>query len=290
MDVLVRTQATADINLIVPLMINTGAPDTGATVTCKAINPDGTENTSFTAPTISEAVATTGVYKLIFPAAAANKLFTLANENNPYTVLVKSATSGSTGYRAIRVYCTDRLPGTYALSTEIASLDTLIDGALVTIDALPTLAEIEATTVLAKDATVAKAATVALDSTVAKDATVAKDSTVAKAATVALDATVAKAATVTSEIAAVQSVVDAIPTLAEMEGSTILAKEASSLFLKKCIKNKKKILVIAGVLYLIIYDDDDTTEILRKAIKDFAGADVANPAAGVIAFETKTTV
>ena len=146
MDIIVRTQATADINIIIPLAINTGAPDTGATVTVKAINPDGTENTSFTTPTISEVIASSGVYKLVFSASAANKLFVLADENNPYTVLVKSATSGSTQYRALRVYCTSKMQGELSKTSEITTLSGVV----------------------ALDATVAKAATVALDSTVAK--------------------------------------------------------------------------------------------------------------------------
>ncbi len=73
MDILVKLQSTGDINLIVPLTIDGGTPDTGATLTVKAINPDGSENTSFTAPTISEAIAGSGVYKLIFPAAAGHR-------------------------------------------------------------------------------------------------------------------------------------------------------------------------------------------------------------------------
>lgn len=267
MDILVRTQATADINLIIPLMINTGAPDTGATLTVKAINPDGTENSSFTAPTISEVIASSGIYKLIFPAAAANKLFTLANEYNPYTVLVKSATSGSTGYRAVRVYCVDRLPGEVAKSTEIAALDTVVDTVQTTVDAIPTLAEI-------------LAGGVALDSTVAKAATVALDATVAK------DSTVAKAAALTT----LQATADAVPTLSEIEASTVLAKEASIVLLKKFIKNKKVLTESGGVYSLVIYDDNDIDEILRKTIKDIAGADIDTIGAGVIARETKSSV
>ena len=202
MDVLVKTQATADINLIIPLMINTGAPDTGATLTVKAINPDGTENTSFTAPTISEVIAGSGVYKLIFPAAAANKLFTLADEYNPYTVLVKSATSGSTGYRGVRAYCVSRLPGEVAKSTEV----------------------------------------------------------------------------------------DALPTLTEIEASTVLAKEATIALVKKFIKNKKVLTESGGVYSLVIYDDNDIDEIMRKTIKDIAGADITAIGAGVIAREAKSSV
>lgn len=114
MDILTRLQSDADINIVVPLVINTGAPDTGATLTIKAIKPDGTEHTTFTQPTITEVIAASGVYLLVFPSAAATKLFTLADQNNPYTLLVKTATSGSTGYRAIRVYPTTNLPGDVA--------------------------------------------------------------------------------------------------------------------------------------------------------------------------------
>jgi len=268
MDILVKTQATADINIIIPLMINTGAPDTGATLTVKATNPDGSENVSFTAPTISEVVAGSGVYKLIFPAAAANKLFTLADELNPYTVLVTTATSGSTGYRAIRAYCVSRLPGEIAKSSEIAAIDTLIDSIIVTTDALPTLAEIEASTVIAKDSTVAK------------------DATVAKAATVALDATVAKATAVTT----LQATADAVPTLSEIEASTVLAKEATTALIRKLIKNKKILTNSGGVYSLVVYDDNDIDELMRKVIKDVSGADIATIGAGVIAREAKSSV
>jgi hypothetical protein len=61
----------------------------------------------------------------------------------------------------------------------------------------PTLAQIEGSTVLAKDSTVAKDATVAKDSTVAKDATVAKEATLVNR-----------------------------PTLVQIEGSTVLAKKS----------------------------------------------------------------
>jgi prefoldin subunit 5 len=101
----------------------------------------------------------------------------------------------------------------------------------------------------------------------------------------------------TTNLATVDTVVDAltvtlasVPTLAQIEASTVLAKAAATTFLTKCIKNKKKVKVISGVLYLIIYDDDNVTEILRKAIKDVDGTDVPDPAAGVIALETKSTV
>lgn len=303
MDILVKTQASGDIVIILPLMINTGAPDTGLSTpvsfVIKAVNPDGSENTSFTAPTVSELIASSGIYKMIFPAAAANKLFVLADELNPYTLLVKSTTAGSTGYRAVRVYCVSRLPGEIAKASDLAAVDS-------TVNTLPTLAVIEASTVLAKDATVAKSASVPTlaqmeaSSVLAKEATVAArpvlatiegSSILAKEATVtarptltaieastvlAKDATVAKAATV--------------PTLAQIETSTVLAKEATLALVKKFIKNKKTLTESGGVYSLVIYDDNDIDEILRKTIKDISGADITAIGAGVIARETKSSV
>jgi hypothetical protein len=167
-DIYVKAQTTAAINIVLGLGINTGAPDTGATVSCKAIKPDGTEAT-FTAPTITEVIASSGVYLFVFPTNAATPLFTLADEANPYTLLIKSATSGSTYYRTIRVYVVTKLPVNYAGATELATVDSLVDSLttnLATVDGIvddikaevlthPTLAEIEATTVLAKAADLA---------------------------------------------------------------------------------------------------------------------------------------
>jgi hypothetical protein len=232
-----------------------------------AINPDGTQNTTFSAPTISQVIATSGAYKITFPADAVNKLFTLTNEYNPYTILVKGTITGSTYYREIRVYCVDRLPGEIALASEVNTNTGNIQTA---VDALPTLAQIEATTVLAKDATVAKAATVALEATLAGKPTLAQ----IEATTV-----LAKEASLTAK-----------PTLAQIEASTILAKEATIALVKKFIKNKKVLTESGGVYSLIIYDDNDIDEILRKTIKDIAGADISAVAAGVIAREAKSSV
>ena len=178
------------------------------------------------------------------------------------------------------MYCIDRLPGELAKSTEV------------TIH--PTLAQIEASTILAKEATVvlrpvlatiegstilAKESTVALRPVLASieaSAVLAKDATVAKAATVALDATVAKAASV--------------PTLANIEASTVLAKETSVVLIKKLIKNKKILTASGSVYSLVIYDDNDIDEILRKTIKDVAGADITAIGTGVIAREMKSSV
>jgi len=250
MDILVKTQATADINIIVPLALNTGAPDTGATLSVKAINPDGTENTAYTAPVITEVVVGSGAYRLTFAAGAANKLFVLSDENNPYTLLVTSTTTGSTQYRAVRVYCVSRLPGEYAKTTDVTAVGSTAAAIQTVVDSVPTLVEIEASTVLAKDATVAKETTTA----------------------------------------AIQLVVDTMPTLAEIEASSVLAKEATTLLVKKFVKNKKVLTESGGVYSLVIYDDNGIDEILRKTIKDIAGADITAIGTGVIARESKSSV
>lgn len=271
MDILCKLQSQGHINITIPMVLEANTPDTGlvggTSFLVKAIDPDGAEAT-FTAPTVTEIIAGSGVYKMIFPSDATTKLFTQTNSLNPYTLVINSTSATNTGRKVIRVYCVDRLPGEIALSAEVAAVDTLIDGAITTLNALPTLAEIEATTVLAKDATVAKAATVALDSTVAKDATVAK----------------------ASSLAALQTTADAIPTLAEIEGSTILAKEANLLLVKKLIKNKKTLVASGSVYSLVVYDDNDIDEIMRKVIKDISGADITAIGAGVIAREMKSSV
>ena len=60
--------------------------------------------------------------------------------------------------------------------------------------------------------------------------------------------------------------------------------------IKKYVKNKKVILEAAGVYSLVIYDDNEIDEILRKVIKDVAGADITAIAAGVIAREMASSV
>jgi len=59
---------------------------------------------------------------------------------------------------------------------------------------------------------------------------------------------------------------------------------------KKFIKNKKVLTESGGVYSLVIYDDNDIDEIMRKTIKDIAGADITAIGAGVIAREAKSSV
>jgi prefoldin subunit 5 len=286
MDIWVKTQVTGNINIVVPFASAALALETGSTLTVKIINPAGADITaSVTAPTITEVVAGQGIYLIQFPSNAATPTFTLTNELNPYHLVIK--TSVLTGYRTvIRVYCVDRLPGEIAKSTEVAALDTVVDtmataANLTTVDTV--VDSILSGMATATNLAAAKTVVDTISSTMATSAALTTVDTVVD--------------TLTTNLAIVDTVVDAlavtlagVPTLAQIEASTVIAKAAATTFLTKCIKNKKKVKVISGVLYLIIYDDDNVTEILRKAIKDVDGTDVSDPAAGVIALETKSTV
>jgi prefoldin subunit 5 len=245
-----KLQATADINILVSLALSTGAPDTGATVTVKALKPDGTEHTTFTAPTITETVTGSGTFVLTFAAGATNKLFTLEDQHNPYYLVVSSSTAGSTWRRIIPVWISSVLPGEVATAAVLVTVDTVVDS------------------ILAGMATATALATV--------------DGLV--------DSLTTNLATVDTVVDGIATAVADLPTLAEIEASTTLAKEAGLTFLQKVIKNKKQIVLDTGVYYLIVYDDNSTTPIMRKALKDIAAADIAAPASGVIASETKTTV
>lgn len=253
MDIYVRLQETAAINIIVGLGINTGAPDTGATLTVKAINPDGTENTTFTQPTISEVIASSGVYKLIFPTNAATKLFTQADENNPYTLLIKTATSGSTWYRAIRVYCVSKLPVDYAAASALTTVDGIVDDIKAEVLTHPTLAEIEASTVLAKEASITT-----------------------------IDANVD---TLVTNLATVDGLVDGLVT--SVAG---LALASDMAFLLDVIKNKKEVRKETATWYLCVRNDSDSADILKKALKDSSGADITDLTAGMIASELATSI
>lgn len=61
-------------------------------------------------------------------------------------------------------------------------------------------------------------------------------------------------------------------------------------FLIKIIRNKRKLVEVAGVTYLVVYDDDGVTEILNKATKDKDGNDIISLLAGVLAQELASSV
>lgn len=285
MDIICKKQETADVIITIPLVINTGLPDTAATLTIKAINPDGSENTAFTQPTTTEIIAGGGVYRLVFSTSAATRLFTQEDTANPYTLLIKTATSGSTGYRAVRVYVSTKMPSEYATTANVTSAYNLVD-------ALPTLTEIESSSILAKAASVATAAAVDALPTLAE---IEASSVLAKESTVSARPTLS--AIEGSTVLAKEASVAKIPELSEIEASTVLAKESTVSgiagdvdTLLSFIKNKKVIRKESSTWYLCVRNSSDTGDILKKALKDAIGADITDLAAGIISQELATSV
>ena len=89
----------------------------------------------------------------------------------------------------------------------------------------------------------------------------------------------------------------ALPTLAEIEASTVPAKEATITtvlaavtLLNKYVKNTKEIKVISGTKYLVIYDNDNISELIRKSLKGPSGEDISNIVAGALALENASSV
>lgn len=96
---------------------------------------------------------------------------------------------------------------------------------------------------------------------------------------------------------ATQGMVDNLPLLAEIEASSILARQSTLdaiydivILLKKYVRNKKKIITTSGAKYLVIYDDNGTTQLVNKALKDKDGNDISDLVAGVLAWEDVSSV
>ena len=58
----------------------------------------------------------------------------------------------------------------------------------------------------------------------------------------------------------------------------------------KILKNKREVKKTGSVWQIIVYDDDGVTPILTKDLKDYAGADITDLPAGVMAIEEATSV
>ena len=78
--------------------------------------------------------------------------------------------------------------------------------------------------------------------------------------------------------------------ISDVGGLDLDAVDTNINTLFKFIKNKKELLKIAAVWYLITYDDNSSTEIMRKAIKDKDGNNISDLVAGELAQELKSTV
>lgn len=141
-----------------------------------------------------------------------------------------------------------------AESVDRFHIETRIDAA---ITSRPTMAEIEASGVLAMEATV--------------DAVGVLAAALPTLAEIEASTVLAKEATV-----------DALPTLAEIEAGALAASVA---LLKKYAQNKKVLNKSGATWSLVIYDNDGTTPLLTKALKDKDGGEITDLAAGVISQE-----
>ena len=80
--------------------------------------------------------------------------------------------------------------------------------------------------------------------------------------------------------------------LSVAQDAKLTAIDTKTTYHDKIINNFKELIKISGVWYLIIYDDGEVsggTEILRKAMKDSAGANISDLTAGVLAAELEST-
>lgn len=89
-----KLQATATINLQIPLMNVDGTPAIGESANCftKIIGPDGLAVTGYTEATFTEPNSD-GTYNVQFPSNAVTKAFILEDQANPYTVTLDSPTA-----------------------------------------------------------------------------------------------------------------------------------------------------------------------------------------------------
>lgn len=80
----------------------------------------------------------------------------------------------------------------------------------------------------------------------------------------------------------------AVPTAAE--NASAVWTDSEALLLLKSLRNKRAIVKNGSTWELIIYDDDNATPILVKALKDYAGANITDLVAGVMAEEGASSV
>lgn len=120
-----QTVNLGNIKLTVSLALPDGSPDTGATLSVCAVTSSGqiVEPSLSNPVTISEVVGAPGVYTILFPGEGAEPFFTYNGTDAPHTVLVKSATVGSTWYRTIAVTV---VPGYNTPTKSILSVEAIL--------------------------------------------------------------------------------------------------------------------------------------------------------------------
>ena len=124
-----KIQATATINIALPLIKKDGSQATGLalnTLSTKIIKPDGTTLAGYTEATFTEPNSD-GVYNIQFPAGAATPAFTLEDQGNPYTVTVDSSTT-DVEPTTLEIWVVSRLPHENPTLTEILAAS--IEGTL----------------------------------------------------------------------------------------------------------------------------------------------------------------
>lgn len=121
-----KLQATATINVALPLIKKDGSQATGLsllTLSTKIIKPDGTALAGYTEAAFTEPNSD-GVYNAQFPFDAAIKAFTLEDQANPYTLTLDSDTA-DVEPTTIEIWVVSRLPQEAALDATVAKESTV---------------------------------------------------------------------------------------------------------------------------------------------------------------------
>jgi hypothetical protein len=117
-----KLQATATINLKIPLINSDGTQAIGETsgLFTKIIAPDGSVISGYTEATFSEPNSD-GVYNVSFPSNAPTKAFLLEDQANPYSVTLDSSTADVESM-TINVWITSVYPWETSLESTLESI------------------------------------------------------------------------------------------------------------------------------------------------------------------------
>lgn len=122
-----KLQATATINLKIPLLNTDGTPATGETTNLftKIIAPDGTLVSGYTEATFTEPNSD-GVYNVSFPSTAPTKTFILEDQPNPYSVTLDSSTA-DVDPMSIDVWITSKYSWELSTQTSVDLVQSSVD-------------------------------------------------------------------------------------------------------------------------------------------------------------------
>jgi hypothetical protein len=170
---------------------------------------------------------------------------------------------------------------------KIDIIDNIVDSILTESQSHPTLTEIEATTILAKEATLANA-TYGLNALKSLIAALQAD-----LGNPSVDIT-----TIYAQLLLIKGYADTLEnSIADIPITPLLSTDsridnldANVILMLEIIKNKKYLEKIGNVWYLKIRNSIDTADIVSKALKDNTGANITDIKAGVLAQELKSDV